>query len=275
MMALMANAALYFPYIEVPDRPELVRVLLYWDELGSIVPLSVEHQDRTRELVAAGLVRRVDPEEYYWDEEFAGFKEEFLELVDALPLTGHAAADPVPIHREKAMWQLWRELGKRRLARPSDSSWMEVRAPVAALFMAYLAGRLSRVETLDMHPITDRSDYFQSLVPTPAVDTAALFDELRGAVIRGVLPAPREPIDVRDLADFKERNWALLGDFRRNVESRLLECARERDPELRSMMVAQLRDDLVDYVEEITGRLHDVGRPSWGCCAPPWPPRPP
>jgi hypothetical protein len=80
------HGALYFPYIDVPDRPELARVLLYWDELGTIVPESFADEGlgpRTRDLVSAGLVRAVDPRDYY--DGLRDFDEGFLGLVDALP----------------------------------------------------------------------------------------------------------------------------------------------------------------------------------------------
>lgn len=34
----MARKVLYFPYISVPESAWFTRVLLYWDEVGSIVP---------------------------------------------------------------------------------------------------------------------------------------------------------------------------------------------------------------------------------------------
>jgi hypothetical protein len=34
----MADAVIYFPYIRVPDNEWFTRVLLYWDQLGTIVP---------------------------------------------------------------------------------------------------------------------------------------------------------------------------------------------------------------------------------------------
>jgi hypothetical protein len=60
-----ARPALYFPYIEVPDSPSLTRVLLYWDQLRSIVPLGRRGRprlsDRLSELISLGLVEPVDP----------------------------------------------------------------------------------------------------------------------------------------------------------------------------------------------------------------------
>lgn len=34
----MTTAALYYPYIKVPESDWFTRVLLYWDVVGAIVP---------------------------------------------------------------------------------------------------------------------------------------------------------------------------------------------------------------------------------------------
>src|SRR3954463_2396584 len=83
----VAHSALYFPYIEVPQSAPLARVLLYWDELGSIIPEGFRptgYSARTRELVDTGLVRPVDPQRYW--RELDGLADDFLSLVDdAMP----------------------------------------------------------------------------------------------------------------------------------------------------------------------------------------------
>jgi hypothetical protein len=122
--------------------------------------------------------------------------------------------------------------------------------------MAYLAGRLSRARNLQMEPITDQRQYFSSGGGRgERVDTAALFDQMRGAVLNGILPAPAEGLAPREIARFKDEHWDELGRFRRLVESRLLTCAREPSDELRERMVSELRDDLEDDVADISARL--------------------
>ena len=60
----MARKVLYLPYISVPESAWFTRVLLYWDEVGSIVPSAYE-VDLSRltpymqELVHAELVRPI------------------------------------------------------------------------------------------------------------------------------------------------------------------------------------------------------------------------
>ena len=60
------SRVLYFPYISVPQTAWFSRVLLYWDEVGSIVPSPLANDLRQvspymGELVSAGLVRPIIP----------------------------------------------------------------------------------------------------------------------------------------------------------------------------------------------------------------------
>jgi hypothetical protein len=65
----MVDKVLYFPYIRVPGNEWFTRVLLYWDEVGSIVPSEYIYRPESlgtymRELVQAQLVRQVLPGDY-------------------------------------------------------------------------------------------------------------------------------------------------------------------------------------------------------------------
>lgn len=61
------QAALYFPFINVPSTAWWTRTLLYWDRVGTIVPQSYWYDpdklgEYTRELIRAGLVDQFRPE---------------------------------------------------------------------------------------------------------------------------------------------------------------------------------------------------------------------
>ena len=64
------NKVLYFPYINVPQNKWFTQILLYWDEIGTILPSQNNHEpilldDHMRELIDARLVRPIDPEFFY------------------------------------------------------------------------------------------------------------------------------------------------------------------------------------------------------------------
>ncbi|HHT9131146.1 MAG TPA: hypothetical protein ACFYED_01530 [Candidatus Tripitaka californicus] len=81
----MADKVLYFPYIRVPENEWFTRVLLYWDEIGSIVPSEYIYRPEALgnymiELLQSGLVRQVFPGDY--THKIPKFEEAFLELID-------------------------------------------------------------------------------------------------------------------------------------------------------------------------------------------------
>jgi len=277
------DRALYFPFINIPEDPSLTRVLLYWDQLGTIVPRRAEDDTfgpRTQELVATGLVKPVHPDEHFMEIEQSN--DIFMKLIDELeahcyPLHTWALDDNGElygpwntartdlIHEDKATFEVWHELVARGMAEriPYRSGfmtgWLKVNPLVGAIYMAHLAGCLARLPELDMEPITDQRHYFRTdprYVDAP-VDTALLFDRLRGAVLEDVLPAPLEPVSPGAIASFKEEHWDLLGRFRRNIEARLLDCARETDAEFRRRMIRDLRDSTTEEVDEIRARLRE------------------
>src|SRR4051794_10339214 len=64
----MTSRVLYFPLINVPENAWFTRVLLYWDEVGAIVPGELVRQREwltpyMRDLVRSELVFPIDPAE--------------------------------------------------------------------------------------------------------------------------------------------------------------------------------------------------------------------
>ena len=83
----MKNKVLYFPYINVPNSDWFTRMLLYWDEVGAIVPYDyIEYPEKlrehTRSLVEACLVRQVIPGEHI--HRIPSFRDSFSEYLNAL-----------------------------------------------------------------------------------------------------------------------------------------------------------------------------------------------
>ena len=83
----MSNKVLYFPYINVPNSIWFTRMLLYWDEVGAIVPYDFIEQpskldEHTRSLVQESLVRQIMPGNYlYQIPEFSSSFTNYLNLL--------------------------------------------------------------------------------------------------------------------------------------------------------------------------------------------------
>jgi hypothetical protein len=158
----MANQALYYPWIEIRDEQWLKTSLLYWDELRTIVPESIETPyttNSTRFLSDEGILRpirvRSDMEEiedisdsvltYLSTNEGArvvatnGYKNSVIHE-EKLPYKFEQFAD---IHPEKLPIRIRHEL--RHLFKKSDrdGSWLSVDSGFADFYMTLLASKLS------------------------------------------------------------------------------------------------------------------------------------
>lgn len=158
----MPNQALYYPWIEIRDEQWLKTALLYWDELRTIVPESIENPyttNSTRFLADEGILKpirvRSDMEEiegladsvltYLSTNEGArviasnGYRDSVIHE-EKLPYKFEQFAD---IHPEKLPYRIRDEL--RHLFKKSnkDGSWLRVDSGFADFYMTLLASQLS------------------------------------------------------------------------------------------------------------------------------------
>ncbi len=191
----MGDKVLYFPYIAVPEDVWFTQVLLYWDEIGTIVPRSVLDQPDLLGSYTAGLIRErllspIDPGRYLDQLPHSELVQEFLRVVEEDPVLRNLkdqlpdlrtdgreferlpGTDVVPrralgrsppgtsfVHVDKAGHPLMDELVEKKLAQhvagPEFDRWFLVEERTASLFMAYLASLLGAMEEVGMDPMTD------------------------------------------------------------------------------------------------------------------------
>jgi hypothetical protein len=80
---------------------------------------------------------------------------------------------------------------------------------------------------------------------------------IRELLLEGILPSPVDPLEVRQLSDFKQKYKEPLQRFRSQVEDRVSEIAVIPDEEGQR---ARLRDSIVffnDTIAEITARMQE------------------
>jgi Family of unknown function (DUF6236) len=253
--------ALYYPYIRVPEAAWFTRVLLYWDQVGTILPESLEDRDSvvgeyTAALLDAGLVEPVRPAEY-----LAGipdYAERFFEIVDADPEIQAMRDAPLDqarvglIHEEKLTEEMFYGLDARRLAeRSGEGMWWNVEARTAGIYMAYLATALGALEALRMDPVSDSTSYFVSAPETPVARAEAL----RLGFLDEILPGPERPVPARDLIGFKEQWSEELNAFRTLVESELLRIALIEDAEARTREKALTEERLRREIDDVASAM--------------------
>ncbi|KLT70219.1 hypothetical protein [Flavobacterium sp. ABG] len=224
---------LYYPYINMPKTNWTVRSLLYYDQIGSIVPMDYfydpnKYDPFMRELVQKELVIPISPMEQFkkpWQickqftdymntEEFnlkqrkKSFKKKGGQKIFESKFQG------IRIHTNKFDHELLYQIEQAGLAiREDNHEWFWVEKKTAGELMMFLASVLGK--KIDFLPATD-----QKIKSNPFFLTKKRLEktkEKREIILESLIPFPEE-IDLTKLIKFKEQNSELLKRFKNSVE---------------------------------------------------------
>jgi len=268
---MVTSKVLYYPYIALPPSQWLIQMLLYWDKVGTITPYDfVQEPDRhepfTRSLIREGLVQQVIPSWYLggvpdFVSAFVGYLESLAPQRLDQRRRAFESTTGFKIHVEK-LDTLEYEFRKSGLARPADRPWLEVEQETAKEFMIYLAAVLGRLPDLGYAPVTDDDKYLERFVEgRPQESAVGRVDLLRIQVLNDLLPGPRRPVTVEEIARFKDRHGDQLRRFRRHIEEELTMAADLSDEGLRQRRIELLVDGAHEEIREIQTRMGEAG---WG-----------
>jgi hypothetical protein len=265
----MRNKVLYFPYIRVPKSEWLTRMLLYWDEVGTIVPYEyIESPDRlgehTRSLVEHCLVTQVIPGMYI--DTVPQFVEAFYNYLRGLGDQLEQRRErfdnneTFQIHIEK-LDQVGELLKDEGLACLHGYPWYHVEIETGHDFMCYLATVLGKLDKVRAIPVTDShkylSRYLRSGVGT--VDLERQLGSLRLEILERIFPSPKRPLTAGKLGQFKEKHGDKLRRLRRAVERELTVLADISEPSLRSRRLEIFLDEADQEIQEICSRMEETG----------------
>ena len=266
----MANGVLYFPSIRVPDTQWFTRVLLYWDEVGTIVPAEYLNDPKflrpyTAGLKDHGLLRAIPPDSLIW--KAPQYYNSLLSLIDSLHYDElyppSRARKMTRIHVDKTGHGLASALSERQLASFNSGkewdAWFEIEEHTANVLMAYLATLIAQSEEPRLDPITDSSGCLSAFTTMPMRNgsTETRLEAIRTEVLAELLPAPKGYIPPGALADFKGKYKELLGHFRREVEERIVLASAIENPEWRARSVAVIKENLKGQIDEIVRRMQE------------------
>lgn len=218
----MPENVLYFPYIRVPKNSWFMRILLYWDNVGSIVPYDYIHKpeflgEYMQGLVKEGLVIQIIPGQYI--NSIPNFVAPFLEIAEKRKYQLEKTKlrlETLPnqlIHIEK-MGKIAKELCTLGLAREKKRPWYYVERDLAQNFMAYLASVLGNLDEINSRPITDTATNLKVFRES---------SNTRTLLLEKLLPAPSNLISVEEIARFKDKNKSQLLKFRNEIETFLIQ----------------------------------------------------
>ena len=256
------SKVLYYPYINVPKKEWIYKSVLYWDEVGVIIPPKYGEQldltdQFTRNLLTNELITEVDPNAYY-DKLENSFTEFFLRILSKkkyINLRRKAFKHGVfsRIHVNKFEKKLMDELVKMKLAKREEwSSWYFVEEYTANLLLTYLANIIGKLDNYSL--ATDELINFKINVYKEAINEKLI--NIREKVLEDILPFPHD-VDLRKLKNFKEQNYDKLIDFRIKIETLILDLADTKNQELYDKKYKLKIDEIHKEKDELVIKMNE------------------
>jgi hypothetical protein len=255
---------LYYPYINVPRTDWTLRTLLYYDNIGSIVPQEYFYEPERNydefmlELVRDELITPINPIEVLdnpWN-----VTRPFLQLIESnreelstaqnrfrQGYRGDIHRDKFSkanIHADKFDENIFYGLVQLGLAERTDGRWYSVEQRTANNLMSFLATLISaktnRLPTTDyVRPFYNRPSFYKER-------------QKRETILTKLIPFPEE-IDLKRLLKFKEKHSGLLDAFRTRVELIVLDPNIIEDTPLFHQHLAEL----LQRKEELSARMNE------------------
>lgn len=215
----MPHTILYYPNIAIPTKNWLRRVILYWDEVGSIVPQGYDYakHPEVEFLISEGVYRPFDPTNLFSNWELLqDLNNELLAVMISPRFRQQVSQKKSRLHRSKIhtlkLPDEVREIliQEQLVERPNGySDWYLFETTTAKLYMSLLAKYLAYADGKNTFPGTDSPTYQGlSYYSTDNVSPGLNVDFFN------ILPVPREDVSFADILAFKEKRKTELDRFR-------------------------------------------------------------
>jgi hypothetical protein len=250
----MERCILYYPHIYDISGEWLRQTLLYWDEIGSIVPITFEAQNPYSPdlafLKSEGVFRPFRTEAILEDEKFEEFNQEIKsfqnELKDII-LSGEfqrkvgAESERVfemDIYSQKVSMSTFFFLEENGLAKKKkgrgtqrDEFWFSFEKNTGLLYMSLLAKYLAAMDTEASTTCgTDSRDYQDlNFAARKKPEGKTSGDAIAGINLKflKMIPVPTANVSLQDILEFKRTRRAELLRFRKvllDTQKNLSEC---------------------------------------------------
>lgn len=281
----MSRTLLYYPTFELPSSSWLKTSLLYWDEVGSIVPHRMGRVLETpnlKYLLGEGIYKRFDPEPYLNDHNHAkNFTDEFVQRLDApefkAEMMRNDSGQYWSIAFEKMTYDAWTVLKDKDLALKESSmdGWVRVKKPAAIIYMGLLAKALASNDAEYVQPSTDNIDYEDIIYRCSAIQSP-----LPGIALslKRLLPKVSADTSLQSVIEFRRSRGDELLRFRQLVDecqAKISKCESEDEAKLtltQFMEKYELASSDMKRVMEEKGIRYTVGimRAIFGAKSPAW-----
>lgn len=277
----MTDLALYFPTIRYPSSAWANRVLLYWDNIASIVPKEYLMDDNneldpyTESLFNEKLILPLSPRDYLEHE--PSFGDAFLARISALDNAERSkrqfafrsapnGIEAKGIHLEKlfGIETGLRSLGLAEVGR----KWAFVEEETFHEFMSYLALAMSQLHVFGLSPVTDNKQSIKKLKKLVSIESSEDTNlvhqvDTRNTVLDNVLemalPAPEHIDSPKQIRQFKERNHFELVRFRNYINKCVTEIVHAGSNEERQDRFQDIKREVEFERAELVWRMKEEG----------------
>jgi hypothetical protein len=258
----MVDKILYYPTINLPNNEWTTKSILYWDEIGVIVPDEfVERPEQLdkfmQDYVQSGLVTQ-HLTGYYGQQQYDASKA-VLKLISSevfhlqKSIDGFIEGSYRRIHKGKFTDELFEKLIALSIAmRPSNSIWYLIEERIADIMMSYLAASIGRA--IQHQPSTDEPKFIDEADHLGLVDNDR--SKLRVQLLENVMPYPFFASPAQIL-NFKEKYNDELKDFRRTIEKKIWTISSIPEEEARKKVIEIEIEELNAKKEHLVAKLNE------------------
>lgn len=254
---------LYYPNIDLPNNEWLLKALLYWDEISSIVPNSYHNCATSPEmayLMEEGVYQPISPLQAILGaggNTYKLFSEEVINAVEYYLRENKHREIPQNLklfHEDKLNWEIHRYLEKRGLIIGKDWPWLYVDEKIVMIYMSVLVKYLLKIAKTPMVLGTDQRDYF--CTPYQIGDSHKK-QVCLSMCLEDVLPVPQAGVSIEKIIKFRNKRQLELLQFREqlnNFETAISSC--QNIDEI-YMQVSHFKDKIIKEVLEQEKLLKD------------------
>lgn len=256
----MNENLLYFPYIDIPNNSWTIKSILYWQNIGVIVPpkyidLPQQYEQYTVDLMQTDLIQPIFPGEYIW--QVPNFDQSFIKLVDqpkynlAKKQENFRNQKYSRIHFQKFGEDLLNHLVKLKIAKRRDWQWFEVENKTARLLMMYLATVIGK--TGGFTPATDKIKNLDTSISQSG--NLLRLNSIRQNLIEDLIPYPIAP-HLTKLRRFKDKYHEELSSFRTLLEKATFEISNIKKEKKQTTKHNLIIEEINDKRQKISSEMN-------------------
>ena len=215
-MDLPKRTLLYYPTMVIENQKWIRQSILYWDEIGSIIPNEIgidqilQSSYDMQILHGEGVFKAFRPERFV--EENPGLADEFLSLMTEIKVNPQNYRESWILESKIYGYLVEMLIRKGVATQKDDRLYMDDR--YVLLYMSLLAKYMANADSESItSPSTDNLSHLKLAFPTSTEGA------IKGISLElaGILPTPKENVQVVDILRFKERRRDELKYFRQLV----------------------------------------------------------